>query len=113
MSILINGINMPTNCAECGFKINCDDCEGYECFCTVLHRDIGYMPHNSSFLSENAPIVPSDCRLDDCPLIQVPDHGRLIDADAFLDDLLFPSKQFELGMRELIGDAPTIIEGES
>ena len=39
-------------------------------------------------------------------------HGRLIDADAFFDDLLFPSKQFEQGMRELIGDAPTIIEAE-
>ena len=33
---------------------------------------------------------------------------KLIDADALLDDLLFPSKQFEKGMRELINDAPTI-----
>lgn len=39
-------------------------------------------------------------------------HGRLIDADALLDDLLFPSKQFEQGMRELIGDAPTVIPAE-
>ena len=39
-------------------------------------------------------------------------HGRLIDADAFFDDLLFPSKQFEQGMRELIGDAPTVILAE-
>ena len=39
-------------------------------------------------------------------------HGRLIDADAFFDDLLFPSKQFEQGMRELIGDAPTVIPAE-
>lgn len=44
--------------------------------------------------------------------VPVPPHGRLIDADAFFDDLLFPSKQFEQGMRELIGDAPTIIEAE-
>ena len=48
----------------------------------------------------------------DCPLIPVPEHGRLIDADAFLDDLLFPSKQFEQGMRELVGDAPTIIPAD-
>ena len=39
-------------------------------------------------------------------------HGRLIDADALLDDLLFPSKQFEQGMKALIGDAPTIIPAE-
>lgn len=44
--------------------------------------------------------------------VPVPEHGRLIDADALLDDLLFPSKQFEQGMRELIGDAPTIIPAE-
>ena len=44
--------------------------------------------------------------------IELPPHGRLIDADALLDDLLFPSKQFEQGMRELIGDAPTIIPAE-
>ena len=39
-------------------------------------------------------------------------HGRLIDADALLDDLLFPSKQFEQGMKELVRDAPTIIPPE-
>ena len=44
--------------------------------------------------------------------VPVPPHGRLIDADAFFDDLLFPSKQFEQGMRELIGDAPTVIPAE-
>lgn len=33
---------------------------------------------------------------------------RLIDADALFDDLIFPSKQFERGLRELIGDSPTI-----
>ena len=44
--------------------------------------------------------------------VPVPEHGRLIDADAFFDDLLFPSKQFEQGMRKLIGDAPTVIPAE-
>ena len=44
--------------------------------------------------------------------IELPPHGRLIDADAFFDDLLFPSKQFEQGMRELIGDTPTVIPAE-
>lgn len=39
-------------------------------------------------------------------------HGRLIDADALLDDLMCPSKQFEQGMRALIGDAPTVIPAE-
>ena len=51
-------------------------------------------------------------RMDDSDFVPVPPHGRLIDADAFFDDLLFPSKQFEQGMRELIGDAPTVIPAE-
>lgn len=33
---------------------------------------------------------------------------RLIDADALFEDLIFPSKRFERGLRELISDAPTI-----
>lgn len=33
---------------------------------------------------------------------------RLIDADALLDDLIFPTKQFKTAFTELINDAPTI-----
>ena len=40
-------------------------------------------------------------------------HGRLIDADDLISDLIFPTKQFEEGFKELIGDAPTIIDAES
>lgn len=35
---------------------------------------------------------------------------RLIDADALFDDCVFSSEAFEKGMREFIGDAPTIEE---
>ena len=85
--IYIHGMEMPKNCVDCGFKINCDECEGYECFCAVLNRNIGYMPYNRSFLREDAPVVLSDCRLDDCPLVPVPPHGRLIDADALMNEM--------------------------
>ena len=34
--------------------------------------------------------------------------SRLIDADALVEDLILPTKQFEKGFKELIGDAPTI-----
>ena len=36
--VYIPGMEMPENCLHCGFKINCDDCEGYECFCAALHK---------------------------------------------------------------------------
>ena len=111
--VYIKGMQMPESCLRCGFKINCDDCEGYECFCAALHRNIGY-------LSE----VPSNYRLGDCPLIPVPDHGRLIDADAMENGLRLMAKYQEgdrqqgiLGCCETIRLAPTIIpadkEGEA
>lgn len=40
-------------------------------------------------------------------------HGRLIDADDLIADLIFPTKQFESGFKALIGDAPTIIEADN
>ena len=123
MSVLIRGMEMPKSCMSCGFKINCDECEGYECFCTVLHRDIGYMPFNRCFLREDAPVVPSDCRLEDCPLVPVPPHGRLIDADALMelyadtDDLQLAKMKVPIAViRQNIMDMPTVIpaseEGE-
>ena len=71
MSILIKGMEMPTNCRDCPLKMNCDDCEGWECVCVPSHHQIGYLDE-----------LLSDKRRDDCPLVELPPHGRLIDADA-------------------------------
>lgn len=89
MSVYIKGMEMPTRCWECHFG------HGDSGLCVVDFKQHG---------DWNAP--------QNCPLVPVPPHGRLIDADALLNDLLFPSKQFEQGMRELIGGAPTIIPAE-
>lgn len=83
MSVLIKGFPLPNNCGACPLRL---------AWC----RERIYMV----------------TRPERCPLVPVPPHGRLIDADAFFDDLLFPSKRFEQGMRELIGDAPTVIPAE-
>lgn len=89
MSVLIN-MEMPTSCEDCPMVRS--NAEYDYAYCCV------------SSCETNGKQRPNDC-----PLAPVPKHGRLIDAGALLDDLLFPSKQFEQGMRELIGDAPTII----
>ena len=94
MSVLIKGIEMPDMAqAYTGLIIGWDG------------KVYPFIPPQGHKLRESvATAVP------------VPPHGRLIDADAFLQDLLFPSKEFEHGMRELVGDAPTVIpaseEGE-
>lgn len=126
MSVLIKGMEMPTSCLVCGFMINCDDCEGHECYCSALDRSIGYMPYNiGSFRRKDIPVVPSDCRIDDCPLVPVPPHGRLIDADALEHDIRKNAEDawnkeaspinwadafYELA--DMVADAPTIIPAE-
>ena len=62
MSILIKGMEMPTRCSECLLAKLSPTGESLIC---------NYM------LSR----VPWDERPFDCPLVLVPPHGRLIDAD--------------------------------
>ena len=61
MSIYIPGMKMPKNCIDCAF--------GWNGWC---HR-----------INSRA-FVEVDMRRHDCPLIEIPPHGRLIDADAFV-----------------------------
>lgn len=63
--------------------------------------------------------------LDDCPLVEIPPHGRLIDADALIDKviakylkferegkLVFAAVEIKQDICDLISDAPTIIPAE-
>ena len=100
MSILIKGMEMPTNCGECLLAKLSPTGESLIC---------NYMLSRVSW--EERPF--------DCPLVTVPPHGRLIDADALCDlidngfDLDFdevPETKREL--LRMIADAPTILEAE-
>lgn len=71
MSILIKGLEMPKNCGECKFFAwkrivgnHCAICDNITFHATLDGLDVNYE------------------RNGDCPLIEVPPHGRLIDADA-------------------------------
>ena len=71
MSILIKGMNMPKDCGHC---LLCEqdtiyDALVYRCLVTDNYLDDGY-EHQI---------------MKDCPLVPVPPHGRLIDADALAD----------------------------
>jgi len=72
MSILINGMEMPTTCGECKIKniIECDRWKRIRSVVLDRHRD--------------------------CPLVPVPPHGRVIDVDKVLDELAH-----NLGIRSL------------
>ena len=63
MSVLIKGMEMPENCCQCIYTVwdgRDDVCR----FSGISALNIG--------------------RQSDCPLIEIPPHGRLIDADALM-----------------------------
>lgn len=64
MSVYIPGMEMPKHCGECGIEW----CERWK-----------------NLIVAGMPIAKS--RPSDCPLVPVPDHGRLIDADALEKEL--------------------------
>ena len=88
MSILIKGMEMPKNCYHCwlGHK-----CPKYE---SLLWNEIGKE------------------RKADCPLVPVPPHGRLIDADALRKEVKKHATPSDAWVFSLIRTAPTIIEAE-
>ena len=102
MSILIKGMKMPPNCCQC--PVNMEVCKcGYE------------------YLLEHPELY--DKRADDCPLVPVPPHGRLIEDEAVreqIDEWLDSVGDVVVGhglsyYGELLGcieDAPTIIPAE-
>ena len=85
MSVLIKGMKMPKSCNSCPFQFrNC------------------IIPFNP-FSEERHP---------DCPLSDVPSHGRLIDADVMAEDLNFDIENDlkALDQMDLVGKARAHIE---
>ena len=85
--ILIKGIEMPKSCESCKF---CWRGVATGTFCKI----------NGKMISEG--YASFDSRDINCPLVELPPHGRLIDADAFK---AYCQTGLELINRELHGDA--------
>ena len=100
MSVLIPGMEMPTSCDDC--RLN----NGISCYAVLEYMEDGVVGRTND-------------RPDWCPIVPVPDHGRLIDADEFLKRAI-STKCFRgdcaLMLEELVGESTTIIpaskEGE-
>ena len=98
--VLIRGMEMPRNCHECevGGSAQMDDVDG----CVFYHFSAGEQEAYHDRTPEN------------CPLVPIPPHGRLIDADELLNDSAEVCEDHgdytECGVsHQQIADAPTII----
>ena len=100
MSLLIPSEPMPRNCGECPL-------EHWECMLMDLDAEDIY------------PYYLGEKRHPDCPLIEVPPHGRLIDGDVAVvitfEDSDSEGKDFNDGIlyaADWIASQPTVIEAE-
>ena len=88
MSILIKGMEMPKSCRACMFSRT--DIRNVD-WCVLTEKDL-------------------PC---DCPLVPIPPHGRLIDADALTQQIMMKADA-TCGWADALdlALAPTIIEAE-
>lgn len=100
MSILIKGVTMPKNCFDCPMAFAVD----FGILCTPTHYIVG-----DNEISKKQGF---------CPLIPVPPHGRLIDADKLVDSFE-PSDFWNSDAEDncfaavrIVHSAPTIIPAE-
>lgn len=101
MSILIKGMEMPESCGACPLE-------------QLYGRDgeVAKCPLTEKIFSS---YLVSEIRMSDCPLIELPPHGDLIDRDALMKQIEHDtplSTVFEKTMRRYLHNATTIIESE-
>lgn len=94
MVVYIN-MEMPKSCYKCPMRRR----DGMDIVCPIVHErfsvaDVNILEH----------------RLDNCPLVPVPPHGRLIDADAMAE--LWKGCTIEGSIGPLLDTRPTVIEAE-
>lgn len=101
MSILINGAKMPKTCNECQSTLGlfCNECPLFKDFPKEFTGESELLEHT---------------RLSDCPLVEIPPHGRLIDVDKLKDKLSGKMEtDRDLFVFLVITDhMPTVIESE-
>lgn len=73
MSILIKGMEMPKSCWHCEFcRDGLDEYAQHYDYCVALDMNI---------------LISQTERHENCPLVEVPKHGRLIDADVLTEQM--------------------------
>ena len=95
MSILIKGMDMPKSCGSCVYNYN-------SCNCGITKSDIDRDYEYAE-------------RLSDCPLVEIPKHGDLIDRAALYKQMFsagLSGKEDRNIAIDTMLQAPTVIEAE-
>ena len=93
-SVLINGMEMPKSCYICPF------CDYVSARCDAVKGN-PYTPESRY-----------EKRADFCPLVPIPPHGRLIDADAFEKHIKKDWEGYDQWIAVEVENRPTVIEAE-
>lgn len=94
MGVYIKGMDMP----KC-----CDGCNMYDDNCIVSNKPYCILSGRSASITFNS----LKEKMDACPLVEIPKHGRLIDADALIDGRVSNDN-----VRICAENAPTVLEAE-
>lgn len=95
MGVYIKGMEMPKSCGNCYmFSFLSDSCR------------------ITNHVTEEMNDKMFDRRFDDCPLVPVPPHGRLIDGDAFEEFIRKDWDKNDHWIAEVVYSRPTIIPAE-
>ena len=108
MSVLVKDTEMPKECRECPLETYYMNCGDTRCRAT------------NKILAEDYKAIPFDGRPDWCPLVEVPAHGRLIDADALIERMESDAEQMEEPIAQMftyaaindVKHSETVIEAE-
>ena len=90
MSVIVKGMEMPESCYRCPMAND----DFYLCGATEK-----YLENDSE-----------ERRPDWCPLIELPPHGRLIDADELVR--IWTGAKFYGNIKPIVDARPTVIEAE-
>lgn len=99
--ILIKNIEIDEGCYYCPFLLRKNNC-----FCAITSSTI-----RIDEVREN-----DDARMDDCPIIFLPEHGRLCDLDALIEHETYNIEQVLFDTDEVLEDlknAPVIVEANN
>lgn len=108
MSVLIKGMEMPTSCSVCPML----EGERMDGLCHAASKWLDDDEHWTWYVYPEGDI--DDSKPCNCPLIPVPPHGRLIDADALETDTEWNDREdgYISYSKVAIECAPIIIEAE-